>query len=381
MDFGWSAEQLELQEAVIEFGRRLATDDLIQRDHTETFSRALWSACADFGIQGLPFPVECGGSGRDILSTVLAFEALGYACEDSGLLFGMSAQMWSVQMPILEYGHASVREPYLERLCSGAWIGAHGMSEPNSGSDAFALRTSAVRRGDRYVLNGAKTFVSNAPHADLFLVFATIDPALGPMGITGFLVERGSEGIAVGKPIGKMGLRTAPMAEVVFEDCQVPVENRLGREGRGVSIFNDSMEWERTCILAGALGAMRRQLESSVRYAREREQFGKPIGDFQAVSHRLADMKVRLESSQLMLYHAAWAKERGEPASATSAMAKLFVSESYVRSSLDAIQIRGGYGYATEYEVEREMRDAVGSRLYSGTSDIQRSIIARSLGL
>jgi len=381
MDFAWSSEQLQLRDAVEGFARQHLDDDLVRRDHEHTFSRELWNRCAEFGMQGLPFPTEYGGGGLDAVTTVMALEALGYGCKDAGLVFGIGAQLWSVQMPILRHGNDDQRERYLTRLCSGEWIGAHGMSEPDSGSDAFSLRTTAVREGDHYVLNGTKTFVSEAPVADLFLVFATVDPKLGARGITGFLVERSMEGVETGRGIEKMGLRTSPMAEVVLDGCRVPAENRLGREGRGGLVFNDSMEWERSCLLAGAVGGMRRQLESAIRYAGEREQFGRRIGEFQAVSHRLANMRVRLESSRLMLYRAAWLKQAGDrEAAAMSALAKLHISEACLESAIDAVRIHGGYGFTTEYEVERELRDSVGGTLYSGTSDIQRALIARSMG-
>ncbi len=381
MDFSWTPEQLEFRQAVIDFGRKALRDDLLHRDKRAEFSRELWSRCAEFGIQGLPFPESYGGGGQDILTTVLAMEALGYVCPDNGLLFGLAAQMWSVQMPIFRFGSDAQKLRYLPRLNSGEWIGAHGMSEPDSGSDAFALRTVAEPHGDHYILNGSKTFVSEAPVADVFLIFATIDRHKGVLGLTAFLVEKGSPGFQVGKQIDKMGLKTSPMAELVFENCRLPADQRLGREGRGATLFNDSMEWERGCILASNLGTLERVLEDSVRYAKERKQFGKPIGDFQAVANRLAEIKVRLEAARWLLYKAAWAKERGEPAGADSAIAKLYLGEAMVQSCLDAVQVRGGYGYTTEYEVERELRDAVGGTLYSGTSDIQRNLIARSLGL
>lgn len=381
MDFSWTDEQLALRESIIEFARRALQDDLVQRDKDATFSRELWTRCAEFGIQGLPFPETYGGGGADILTTVLAMESLGYACRDSGLLFGINAQMWSVQMPIFNFGSEAQRRRYLDPLCRGTWIGAHGMSEPDSGSDAFGLRTVAERKGDHYVLNGTKTFVSNAAVADVFLVFASVDLAKGVLGITGFVVERTFPGLSVGKPISKMGLKTSPMAELSFDDCVVPVENRLGREGRGATIFNDSMEWERSCILASSIGTMERQLEHCVRYSKERKQFGKPIGEFQSVANMLVGMKVRLEAARLLLYRAAWTKQRNYPAGLEAAMAKLSLSEALVQSGLDAIQIHGGYGYTTEYEIERELRDAVGSTLYSGTSEIQRAIVARQLGL
>lgn len=284
-------------------------------------------------------------------------------------------------MPIHRFGSDEQKRRYLPRLNSGEWIGAHGMSEPDSGSDAFSLRTTAVLHGDHYILSGAKTFVSEAPVADVFLVFATVDRGKGALGLTAFLVERETPGFSVGKRISKMGLKTSPMAELFFDNCRVPVGNRLGREGRGAQLFNDSMEWERACILASNLGTMERLLEGSVQYARERQQFGKPIAQFQSVANRLVDMKVRLEAGRLLLYRAAWAKQLGQNPGPEAAIAKLVVGEAMVQSCLDAVQVRGGYGYMTEYEVERDLRDAVGGTLYSGTSDIQRNLIARGLGL
>jgi len=380
VDFAWTPDQLTLHTAVLDFARRI-DDDVIERDRRAEFSRALWQKCAAFGIQGLPFPEEYGGRGMDILTTVLAMEALGYGCRDNGLIFGINAQMWSVQMPLLNFGTEDQKRKYLPRLCDGSIIGAHGMSEPESGSDAFSLRTRAERRGDHYALNGTKTFVSNAPVADVFLVFATVDSSKGVLGLTGILVERDTPGFRVSRPIEKMGLTTSPMAELVFEDCLVPVENRLGKEGRGAAIFNDSMEWERSCIFAGALGTMQRQIDACVRYAKERRQFGKPIGSFQAVSGRLVQMKLRLETGRLLLYRAAWAKQQGQDAAAAAALAKLYLGEACLQSALDAVQIHGGYGFTTEYQFEREVRDAVGGRIYSGTSEIQSAIIARTLGL
>lgn len=381
MDFAWSAEQLTLRDAVLEFARRALQDDVAKRDQHADFSRALWARCAEFGVQGLPFPESYGGRGCDIMSTILAFEALGYACRDNGLLFGLNAQMWSVQMPIFRFGTEDQKRKYLPRLCDGSLIGAHGMTEPDSGSDAFSLRTTAERRGDRYVLNGSKTFVSNAPVADVFVVFASVDPRKGVLGLTCLIVDRDTPGFQVSRPIGKMGLKTSPMAELVFDDCEVPVENRLGKEGRGAAIFDDSMEWERSCILAPFLGTMQRQLEQCLHHAKQRRQFGKRIGDFQAVSGRLVQMKVRLETGRLLLYRAAWAKQHGQPAAGEAAIAKLYLAEAALQSSLDAVQIHGGYGFPTEYEFERQVRDAVGGRLYSGTSEIQAAIIARTLGL
>ena len=381
MDFSWSDEQLTFKNAVIAFARQRLNDDIIARDREGTFSRDLWTECARFGIQGLPFPEQYGGGNADILTTMLTMEGLGYACRDNGLIFGINAQMWSVQMPIFTFGTDAQKEKYLPGLCSGALIGAHGMSEPDAGSDAFSLRTRATRRGDGYVLSGTKTFVTNAPMCDLALVFATVDPARKMMGVTGFVVEKGTPGFSVSPHIDKMGLRTSPMSEIVLDDCYVPAENRLGREGIGSRIFSDSMEWERSCILGANLGVMQRLLERCVQHARDRRQFGEPIGRFQSVSNRIVDMEMRLETARLLLYKVAWLKKIGRPAVKEAALAKLYLSECFVQSGLDAVRTMGGYGYTTEYEVERDLRDAVGGTLYSGTSDIQRNIVARLLGL
>jgi alkylation response protein AidB-like acyl-CoA dehydrogenase len=381
VDFSWTPEQRTLRDSIIAFAQRELQDDVSARDKSATFSRDLWRKCGAMGIQAVPIPEAYGGAGLDQLTAVMVLEALGYACEDGGLCFALNAQMWSIQMPILRFGSEAQKERYLPKLCSGEWIGAHGMSEPGSGSDAFALETRADAVPGGYRLTGTKTFISSAPEADVFLIFATIAREKGVLGVTAFLVDRENPGLRVGRPIDKMGLRTAPMAEVILDDCFVPTSSRLGREGRAAAIFNDSLEWERGCLLASDVGAMQRQLETCVRYARERKQFGRSIGDFQSVSNRLADMKVRLEAARLMVYHAAWSKQQGGPAASESSAAKLFASEALVQSCLDAVQVHGGYGYTTEYGVERELRDAIGSRLYSGTSDIQRAIIARSLGL
>jgi alkylation response protein AidB-like acyl-CoA dehydrogenase len=381
MDFSWNDKQLEFRQAVLEFAQRSLNGGLAEREQRGEFARDLWAKCAAFGIQGLPFPVEYNGMGEDVITTMLAMEALGYACKDRGLLFSIHAHMWSVAMPILSFGTDEQKQRYLTKLNDGTWVGAHAMSEPDSGSDAFGLSTRAERNGDRYVLNGSKTFCTNAPVGDLFVVFATVDKTKGMFGVTGFLVEKGAKGLTVSKPIHKMGLTTSPMAEVILEDCEVPAENLLGREGLGATIFNHSMGWERSCILATDVGAMERQLETCICYAKERRQFGKPIGSFQLVASKIADMKVRLETSKLLLYRAAWSQARGEMSALDAAMAKVYISEAAVASGLDAIQVHGGYGYMKEFEVERDLRDAIGGKLYSGTSEIQRLIIARNLGL
>jgi len=381
MDFLWTEEQLKYKQAVIEFAQKELNEGMIDRDRVGELSRENWKKCARMGILGLATPEEYGGSATDIVTTMLVMEGLGYGCRDNGLIFAMNAQMWSVQHPILTFGTEAQKQKYLPGFCSGEIIGAHGMSEPDSGSDAYSLHARAERTSEGYVLNGTKMFVTNAPVADVALVFATVNPAKGMGGVTAFLLDKGTPGFRVSRDMEKMGLRTSPMGELILEDCVVSVESRLGQEGAGPSIFNSSMEWERSCILGSHIGAMEHQLEECIRYARERRQFGQKIGKFQSVANRIADMKVRLETARLLLYKVAWLKKMGKPAIMEAALAKLYLSECFVQSSLDAIRTYGGYGYMTELEVERDLRDAVGGLLYSGTSDIQRKIIASWLGL
>jgi L-prolyl-PCP dehydrogenase len=374
-------EHQKLQDGAIEFAQSELGKDIIRRDREEEFSREDWRKCANFGVLGMPVPRECGGMGLGITEVIAVMEGLGYGTTDQGLLFSINAHMWTSIMPISLYGTPEQKQFYLPRLSNGEWISANAASEPEAGSDVFSMRTRAERRGDHYVLNGTKTFVTNAQVADLFVAYATIDPRLGSMGITGFLIDRKTPGIVISKPLEKMGLRTSPMAEVVFDECTVPVSNRLGREGRGVAVFESSMEWERGCILANYLGLMKRQLERSIQYAQHRKQFGKPIGKFQSVANRIVNMKVRLDTCRQLVYRIGWLKEHGKPAMLEAAVAKLHVSESLVANCQDAIQIFGGYGYIVEQQIERELRDAMGSTLYSGTTEIQRNLIARCLGL
>lgn len=381
MHFAWNAEQQEYKNAAIRFAQKELSQGVMEREQQERFPRDLWQKCADFGVLGLPFPEAYGGAAADILTTMLVMEGLGYGGKDNGLLFALNAQMWAVQHPISEFGTAEQKNRWLPRLIRGELIGAHGMSEPDSGSDAYSLRTCAEKQAGGYLLNGTKTFVTNAPVCDLAVVFAATAPEKGSWGLSAFVVETGTAGFSVGKNMAKMGLRTAPMGELILQDCFVPESNRLGPEGVGAHLFNSAMEWERACILGAHVGAMERQLEECVAYARTRKQFGQPIGKFQSISNRIAEMKVRLETARLLLYKTTWLKKQGKPAQMEAAMAKLYLSEVFVESSLDAIRLHGGYGYMSEFETERDLRDAIGGTLYSGTSDIQRNIIARYLGL
>lgn len=374
-------ERIEMCQSVRRFAEQRLGRDLIRRDREGIFDSDGWRLCAEIGIQGLPVPVEYGGQQQDFATTLAVLETLGEACADNGLLFSINAQIWSVEMPILHFGSEEQRRRYLPGLCDGSRIGAHAMTEPTSGSDAMALRTRAVRDGDHYVLNGSKTFVTNGPVADFAVVFANLRPELGALGITAFLVDRGTPGLSFGSSIDKMGMRTSPFGELALDDARLHRSQRLGPEGGGLRIFQRSMEYERAFIFASHLGAMRRLYNRALEHARNREQFGQPIGKFPAVADRLISMRMDLELGELLLSKIATIKDAGGEAPMEAAMAKLFISEAYVRASLDAVQIFGGYGYCTDFEVEREHRDAVASRIYSGTSDIQRKVIAHYLGL
>lgn len=381
MDFALSNDQVEFKRAVIDFAKKEIEPGIAERDKDGVFSRELWTKCAEFGVQGMPFPAEYGGQGADSLTTALVMEGLGEGCRDNGLIFSINAHMWSAVMPIMRFGNDEQKRRYLPGLIDGSLIGVQGMTEPESGSDAYALATTAEKKGDRFILNGSKTFITNAPVADLFIVFASVDPSKGWAGLSAFIVDRDTPGLDVGRPFDKMGLRTSPMSDVFFDDCEVPAENALAPSGSGMMVFQHSIEWERSLILANTIGTVQRQLDNAVSYANQREQFGQSIGKFQAVAHRLVDVRVHLEAARLMLYQLAWKRDHGGATPLESSMVKLFLSENVVEASLETLQTFGGYGYLSESGLEQDLRDAIASRIYSGTSDIQRNVIAHQMGL
>ena len=381
MDFEWTKEQRELLDAVARFAREQLTTPVIENDKNDVFDHASCKKCGDFGFQGLSAPVEYGGLGLDALTTVAVLEKLGYGCRDNGLIFSINAHLWTAVMPLVGAGTEEQKRKFLPGLCNGTLIGGNAMSEPNSGSDAFSLATTAQRSGDKYILNGSKTWVTNGPVADLLVVFATVDRTKGQHGVSAFIVETGTPGMTVARGIEKMGMRTSPMAEIFFDACEVPAANRIGDEGAGSMLFNRSLTWERGCILASAVGSMQRLLETSIKYARTRKQFGQPISKFQQVANKIVDMKLRVESARHMLYHYGWMRSKGQSAFLEAALAKLHISECWVKTCEDALQIHGANGYTVEYEIERNLRDALGSRLFSGTSEIQRNLAASLLGL
>lgn len=383
MDFSWTEDQETIREAARAFGERMLVDEVEQRDREGRFCREAWDACADFGLPGLLVPERWGGGAQDLLTAVATFEGVGRGALDNGTVFAVAAHAASCAGPIMDYGSAAQKDRWLPPLAEGSIIGAAAITEPGSGSNALGLSTRAEQADDgegSWTLNGAKTFVSNAPVADLFLVYARTGSS-GFAGLTTFLVPSDTPGMSIGKPIEKMGLRTAPMAEVFFEDCRVPPSAVLGSVGSGAMIFNQTMDVERLLVMAPAIGVMERLLERCVTHARERNTGQGAIGANQAVSHPIANMELDLEQARWLLYRAAWHAEHHGTATRESALAKLAVSEAYIRCCRTALQVFGGYGYTTEYGIERELRDALATTVYVGTSEIQRNLIAGLRGL
>jgi alkylation response protein AidB-like acyl-CoA dehydrogenase len=382
VDLELTPEQQALREEVLRLAVAELSPGARERDASGGFPRELWRRCGRLGLQGLPVPEAYGGRGLDASSCAVALEALGEGCADGGLVFAIGAHLCSCVVPIWRHGSEAQKRRWLPALCDGRRVASHAMTEAGSGSDAFAMLTRAERDGAGFRLNGVKAFVSNAPVADLALVFALTDRERGFFGgVTAFLVEAGTTGMRAGADQPKLGLRTCPMSELILEDVQVGPDAVLGGVGGGAAVFAGAMDWERTLIFASHVGAMQRLLETSVSHARSRRQFGRPIGAFQGVAHRVADMAVRVEAARLLAYRAAGRLARPGGATLEAAMAKLFASESLVGTALDALQVLGGRGYLVDHDVERALRDAVASTLYSGTSEMQRSIIARLLGL
>ena len=382
MDFSFSDEQKQLRSQIIDFCQQELNKGASERDRAQSFPGDLWRKCGEMGLQGLPVPEEYGGVGMDPLSTAIALEAFGYGCHDGGLVFALCAHLLACVVPIWKHSDEEQKRRYLPKLCDGRLIAVNAMTEPESGSDAFAMTSRAVPDGDGFRITGRKIFASNGPVADLALVYAVVDGSQGGKGgITGFLVEKETPGFQVGQTFEKMGLRTAKISELIFEDAWVPATAVIGGVGGGTTVFSQSMDWERSLLVATHLGAMQRLLEEAVKYARIRKAFGKPISKFQAVSHRLVDMKVQLEAARLLVYKAASRLDVSREVQMDSAIAKLYVSEAFIANALATVRTFGGYGFMAEYDVERSFRDAVGGVLYSGTSDMQRNVIAGWLGL
>ncbi|MFC3032802.1 acyl-CoA dehydrogenase family protein [Pseudoalteromonas fenneropenaei] len=379
MNFEWSEAQLELFEHALSFAKDLDFSGLAE----DEFPHDVWRQLGDFGFFGLPIDGKyaANGSGFDILTTVKILEGLGQGSADTGVLFAGAAHTFACCMPIYEHGSEALKRELLPALVSGEKIAANAISEAEAGSNIATLATTAKRDGDYYILNGGKSYVTNGSVADYYVVYATTNKAFGYLGQSAFVVPRGVPGIEVGKSYKKMGLSKAQLNQVFFDDVRVHKDMMLGQEGQGARIFAASMDWERCCLFALFIGVMQRDLERCIAYANTRKQGDKTISKFQAVSHRIADMEVRLQSARLLLYFAAWQKSQNVDNTKAVASSKLAISEAFVQSGLDAIRVHGALGYIQESHVDMSLRDAVGSILFSGTSDIQRELICNRLGL
>lgn len=379
MQFDWTAEQDKAYHDTLTATRKRFPEPV----HGRCFEREEWRFLGEAGLLGLSIPEEYGGGGLGALDTARQVEALGRGCADTGLVFGAGAHLFACAMPLARFGTESAKRRFLPGLASGELVAGNAMTEEDAGSDVSRLATRATRVPGGYLLNGTKSFVTNGPVADVYVAYATTDPHAGHLGITGFVVPRGTEGVSAGSPFEKMGLTSVPAGTVTFEDCFLPEEYVLGAPGQGGAIFQHSMGWERACLFAGYVGMLERVLERSVEHARTRRQFGGPIGANQAVAHRLVDGRLRLESARLLLYRACWEMDAGRQSPLSIALSKLAVSEAAVAGALDAVGVFGARGYLRDAGsgIESALRDAVPATIFSGTSDIQRLIIAREMGL
>ncbi len=357
------------------------SEGCLERDAAGGFPRSQWDVLARAGMFGLPFAEEFGGLDQDLLTTMYVLEGLGESNRDAGLAFSAVTSIASTGIPLGRFGSEKLKVNYLPGICAGSLIGAHAITEAESGSDALQMRTTATRDGDDYVLNGSKTFVTNGPVADVVVVYARTSATAGPLGVTAFLVPAETAGFAAGKPFKKMGLGTSPMGELFLDNCRIPADNVIGRVGGGFLVLDHVMEREILLSFIVNIGEMRHRLQRTVEYAKSRVQFGQPISSYQAVSHKLVDMLIKLETASKWLYDAALLVMEGKRATTEIAIAKLLTSQYNLESSLSAVQIHGGNGYMSEFGIEQEMRNAVAGSIYSGTNDIQYNRIASMMGL
>ena len=363
-------------------GEQLAQHDRIAADHASAFAADDWQRCAERGIFRLTVPTHRGGAYSDLATALLTLEGLGHGSRDNGLSYAIGSQMLSTQEALVKFGTDEQRADWLEPMLSGAKLGAFAMTEPEVGSDAYAISTTAAARpDDTYVVNGHKAYITFASRCDMVIVFAVTDPTAGAWGLSAFIVPTDLPGVERVGNRDKMGMRTTPFGDLRFTDVSVPSSALLGRTGAGATIFNSVVQYERAFVFATQVGAMQRQLEGAVHYARTREQGGQPIGAYQAVAHRIVDMKQQHETARLFVYRAALAAVTGSDVPTTAAFAKLVGCDAGIAAAMSAVSVHGATGYVSEFEVERDLRDAIGGLVYSGTSDIQRNIIARLLGL
>lgn len=377
MDFSISKKEQLFLNMIREFAEKEVKPLAAEVDEEERFPIETVRKMGPLGIMGIPIPKEYGGAGGNNILYTMAVEELSRVCATTGVI--VSAHTSLCCAPIMEHGTEEQKMKYLPKLATGEWIGAFGLTEPNAGTDASAQQTFAVKEGDHYVLNGSKIFITNAEYADVYIIMAMTDKSQGTRGISAFIVEKSFPGFSVGKKEKKMGIRGSATCELIMENCIVPAENLLGKEGKGFSIAMKTLDGGRIGIASQALGIAQGAMDETVKYTKERKQFGKPLCKFQNMQFQLADMQTRIEASRLLMRKAAWKKDGKIPYSADAAMAKLFAAETAMEMTTKAVQYHGGYGYTREYPVERMMRDAKITEIYEGTSEVQRMVIAGQL--
>ncbi len=377
MHFDLNEEYVLLRELYRSFTEAEVKPLAEEIDEEERFPIETVQKLAKYGFMGIPFPKEYGGAGADNLAYAMAVEELSKACGTTGVV--VSAHTSLCAAPIYEFGTEDQKQKFLVPLAKGEKIGAFGLTEPNAGTDAAGQQTKAVLDGDEYILNGSKIFITNAGYAEVYIIMAMTDKAAGTRGISAFIVEKDTPGFTIGKKEKKMGIRGSATSELIFEDCRIPKENLLGKEGQGFKIAMKTLDGGRIGIAAQALGLAQGAIDETVSYVKERKQFGRAIAKFQNTQFQLADMDTRTEAARLLVYKAARAKDAKRPFSNEAAMAKLYASEAAMEVTTKAVQLHGGYGYTREYPVERMMRDAKITEIYEGTSEVQRMVIAANL--
>jgi alkylation response protein AidB-like acyl-CoA dehydrogenase len=376
VDFSITDEQRAFRATVLELARDVVAPGASERDRDGRWDPAVWKALAGAGIAGLPIPEEYGGSGASVIDLCLANEAIGEGGRDGGLNLSLGAHWVIGAMPIYLHGSEQLKRRWLPGLCDGSYMGAWASTEPEAGSDAASIRTTAVRDGDDWVLNGTKIFITNGPIAAVCTVLARTSER----GATAFVVDTTTPGFSIGRELDKLGCRSSPTAEIVLADCRVPNDCVLGVQDEALwRIAFECFDWERTVMLAGSVGGMQATLDETIRYAKERQQFGQPIARFQAIAHKLAEMKINLEVCRTAVYRAAYLKQIGEPHQIEASIAKALIGDLAVRNALEAIQVHGGYGYLKDFGAERALRDSKLLSLGGGTTEIQKLIIARSI--
>ena len=377
MNFTLTKEQELVRQMVRDFAVNEVKPIAAEIDVTERFPMENVKKMGELGMMGIPFPTEFGGAGGDVLSYILAVEELSKVCATTGVI--LSAHTSLCASLINENGTPEQKEKYLRDLCTGNKIGAFGLTEPGAGTDAAGQQTTAVLDGDNYILNGSKIFITNGGVADTFIIFAMTDKSKGTKGISAFIVEKGFQGFSIGKKEDKLGIRASSTTELIFENCIVPKENLIGREGKGFGIAMKTLDGGRIGIAAQALGIAEGALEEAIKYMKERKQFGRPIAAFQGLQWMVAEMSTKIEAARFLVYKAAWLKENKQPYSIDAARAKLYAAEVAMDVTTKAVQLFGGYGYTKEYPVERMMRDAKITEIYEGTSEVQKMVISGSL--